>query len=865
MSNKFKNQIKPKIEQYIKKNDEWFSIYGFISKTGMLLIFIGLILTFISFWLGVNILMFIPAFVLSVFIYSFLNVYFLSKRLTIIWQKVLKKIHLKILWNKKIDYAYFKLAFKNHINTEYLIPDEKLIFNSPYNSAGRYYFIIQGRLDVFRKVIKLDIPPSFNSNDIKNNDETQHKDQYFFIKPYEEGDDTSRIDALQTCKRNRIHIREKVIDLTRRIKEKLNLKNFKIILDSNYPLSKRTDLERGPILEWILIGLGLVGIQLEWNNYMFLFISIISLFFIYITNKVLKLKPLSRKGMNIGVVLLFILFILESILTYNLIESGIHFLALNSIFKHRFKRERRDAFTYLFLVLFIFVTLSFFTLRIWFLGFFISYLLLAVGILSTYAGGEMKKEYSASFGRKKTKRAYVYMNIFIFILTISLFFLLPHGDKPRTPPNFIPGKEVQETGFSEEVSLDNILNIKKNFSKQFIIENAKKEKIPEYQSLYWRGMRFTNFENQQWKVKDTHRTALKPLLINRPKTETWNIKYFPNDSDIVFLPKAPLFIYSPKDRISFEQIVNDRTLISFDGKIFTATNLNIIFLKDSQNKIIEFPSNYNRHFYINANTKKLFKNFWNSIPRSITKNPKKISDFIEKKAGFEYSLEKPAKDLESFLYNEKQGHCEYFATVLALTLQNFGFEATLVNGFYGGEFNELSNNWVVRGEHAHSWVEVYDKDTGLWQIFDATPTSEEKNFWFKDNDFFENTIKYYDFVEYYWYRYVVQFDIINQEDLWSFLFKIFIPIISSMTFFAFLVIYGIKIFRTKIKIYFYLSPKQKFTYWLSKKTQMKFFVLEKIKKEYPALVKKTQNVIYGNNKISKKDLKELKEIWKKEL
>ena len=78
-----------------------------------------------------------------------------------------------------------------------------------------------------------------------------------------------------------------------------------------------------------------------------------------------------------------------------------------------------------------------------------------------------------------------------------------------------------------------------------------------------------------------------------------------------------------------------------------------------------------------------------------------------------------------FLRNRKAGHCEYFASALALMCRSAGLPSRLVNGFKGGDWNELGRVLVVRQKHAHSWVEVYlgldRRDQPQWLTLDPTP------------------------------------------------------------------------------------------------------------------------------------------------
>jgi hypothetical protein len=73
-----------------------------------------------------------------------------------------------------------------------------------------------------------------------------------------------------------------------------------------------------------------------------------------------------------------------------------------------------------------------------------------------------------------------------------------------------------------------------------------------------------------------------------------------------------------------------------------------------------------------------------------------------------------------FLFDTRKGHCEYFASAMAIMLRNIGIPSRLVNGFRNGEYNRIGDNWIVRQYHAHSWVEAYFPPNG-WIEFDPTP------------------------------------------------------------------------------------------------------------------------------------------------
>ena len=91
---------------------------------------------------------------------------------------------------------------------------------------------------------------------------------------------------------------------------------------------------------------------------------------------------------------------------------------------------------------------------------------------------------------------------------------------------------------------------------------------------------------------------------------------------------------------------------------------------------------------------------------------------------FTYSLSftrRPGQDpVMDFLTRDPQGHCEYFASAMALLARSAGIPARVVGGYVVQERNPLTGHYVVRERHAHAWVEAWTRGDG-WQTFDPTP------------------------------------------------------------------------------------------------------------------------------------------------
>lgn len=104
----------------------------------------------------------------------------------------------------------------------------------------------------------------------------------------------------------------------------------------------------------------------------------------------------------------------------------------------------------------------------------------------------------------------------------------------------------------------------------------------------------------------------------------------------------------------------------------------------------------------------------------------KLVHYLRDSGNYTYSLDASIKNpnldpVEDFLFERKKGHCEYYATALALMLRAADIPARLVSGFKGGKSNGISGLYEVEQRHAHAWVEAYIDDN--WEILDATPAA----------------------------------------------------------------------------------------------------------------------------------------------
>jgi transglutaminase-like putative cysteine protease len=135
-----------------------------------------------------------------------------------------------------------------------------------------------------------------------------------------------------------------------------------------------------------------------------------------------------------------------------------------------------------------------------------------------------------------------------------------------------------------------------------------------------------------------------------------------------------------------------------------------------------------------------------------------IADYLRLHYGYTLQLPSttPRDPIANFLFVRRKGHCEYFASSMAVMLRTVGIPSRIVNGFSGGEFNDLTSQYVIRASDAHSWVEAYIPGEG-WMEFDPTPSSGSG----ADSQWSRYMI-YMDAMSSFWREWVVNYDLGHQ-------------------------------------------------------------------------------------------------------
>lgn len=149
----------------------------------------------------------------------------------------------------------------------------------------------------------------------------------------------------------------------------------------------------------------------------------------------------------------------------------------------------------------------------------------------------------------------------------------------------------------------------------------------------------------------------------------------------------------------------------------------------NKNKDLYWNENVKKGFYLRLPRKKLSKRL-KTLAIQLCRNKidplqkaLALRNFLRNNYKYkQYSKPVPPhrEAVDYFIFDLKAGHCEYFASALAVLARLNGLPSRVATGFSPGNYNLLSGYFEVHEYNAHAWTQIYIKNMG-WLTFDATP------------------------------------------------------------------------------------------------------------------------------------------------
>jgi transglutaminase-like putative cysteine protease len=366
--------------------------------------------------------------------------------------------------------------------------------------------------------------------------------------------------------------------------------------------------------------------------------------------------------------------------------------------------------------------------------------------------------------------------VLIFLLALPLFLVAPRSGASVLSRS--GGGLTNLIGFSDSVNLGAIGELKRDNA---VVMHVRVEGAPPNTSLRWRGVALDEFTGRGWrKSAEARRTSEginknsvfqidTPEAGHRLTAQTVFLEAI--ESPVLF--GAPRLIAVQGDfpvvRVDAEgalQIRGNEYQRLMYKALSDATEPDVFEL---QNDRRAYPPSFNRYLQLPNGLDPRIDALTNAVivnahARNRYDQAKAIEAFLQSEYG--YSLHMKASGptpLSDFLFNVKTGHCEYFATAMAVMLRTHGIPARVVNGFLPGEFNEAAAAYTVRQSDAHSWVEVYFPTRQQWVTFDPTPAAGRTEP--KSSGVLARIGKYAEALQLLWFQYVIGYDKQEQRTL----------------------------------------------------------------------------------------------------
>lgn len=295
-------------------------------------------------------------------------------------------------------------------------------------------------------------------------------------------------------------------------------------------------------------------------------------------------------------------------------------------------------------------------------------------------------------------------------------------------------------GFSTELDL----NYRGKLSDQIVM------RVQSNRPAYWRGMSFDIYNGQSWSM--THPMRLKrlgqgqnPIWVRQsaqlkqnvvPRERLIQTYYIEKDqSNLVFHAAYAELVYFPTTYLLMDLYGGLRSPIElFEGTVYTVISEVPIFDNKKLAQISWEQARYPQsnqiqpveYTQIPARLPQRVKDLTQSWVQN-SEGPYQALRTIEQKLkqNYPYNLEIPefpetADTIDYFLFQQKQGYCEHFASAFVIMARSLGLPARFVTGYTAGQYNPITGYFEVRSSDAHGWAEVYFPHQG-WVPFDPTP------------------------------------------------------------------------------------------------------------------------------------------------
>lgn len=280
-----------------------------------------------------------------------------------------------------------------------------------------------------------------------------------------------------------------------------------------------------------------------------------------------------------------------------------------------------------------------------------------------------------------------------------------------------------------------------DLTDEVIFEISVNQSQPPGVRYYWKGKSYDTFTNNRWEStinssrEFVSNEEMNPYLELETYTKrTFTIKTYKN-LGILYSPLYPQTINRPvktfyqilpNDQIDIVSLALEK--ITFSGEVYEVVNSipnpTIAQLRKTTQdypdwvleKYLQLPSNFSEK--ITDLAFKLTETQTNPYDKV-----NEITNYLRKNITYNTQIPAPPPDqdvMEWFLFEHKEGFCNYYATAEVLMLRSIGIPARISFGYAEGEAKNIARmEFIVRRDQLHAWPEVYFQGIG-WVPFEPT-------------------------------------------------------------------------------------------------------------------------------------------------
>jgi transglutaminase-like putative cysteine protease len=354
-----------------------------------------------------------------------------------------------------------------------------------------------------------------------------------------------------------------------------------------------------------------------------------------------------------------------------------------------------------------------------------------------------------------------------------IFFFLPRVSS-RYLSAYTPTSDVS-TGFTDRVQLGRIGEIQQ--SHTVVMHIQIENDLQGAYDLKWRGVALSSFDGREW-TNSYGQTPLHPGLDGSYRLAPlrsgsraagrlirYRVVMEPLGTNVFFLAESPLRLAGNFRGIAIDaggavyDVDSDHPVNQYEAES-QLPEINVEDLRLAANTV---PTEIDRYLVLpplDDRVAKLAEDITASAPSNYEKAAA-VETYLS--THFGYTLELPRNftqdPIANFLFERKKGHCEYFASTMAVMLRSLHIPSRIITGFRGGEYNDLTGQYVVRASDAHSWVEAYFPGSG-WISFDPTPAGglPSRGGWSRMQ-------LYMDAAASFWREWIINYDASHQRSL----------------------------------------------------------------------------------------------------